>query len=299
MHPTELAGPVAEQMAELAVDGSIELIEASTKPIHPGQDLLPYLTSVFVPAMAKRPLMSNLDRLRALCSAGYNPVPHLAARRLESAEQLREFLSIAVVEAKVQRVLLIAGDEQTPVGPFVDTLAILDSGILEECGIHEVSFAGYPEGHSLISHQGLQSSLEYKLDWARKAGVGVSVVTQFCFAPVRIIQFCTTLEKEAPGVPVYVGLAGPTSVTTLFQYARMCGVSTSLRALKDLGIKAAQLAMHTDPSEQLQMLAHHCLTHHSNNIIGVHVFSFGGFTESARWMHDVIAGASNTVNVTS
>jgi hypothetical protein len=76
-------------------------------------------------------------------------------------------------------------------------------------------------------------------------------------------------------------MAGPTDIVSLMRYARLCGVSTSLRALQSLGIKAAKLVMHTDPTEQLQLLAHHCATHAANNIIGIHLFTFGGFSSSA------------------
>ena len=237
--------------------------------------------SVFVPALAKRELMSNLGRLQSLSQEGFSPVPHVAARRLSSEAQLREFLSRAVEDCQVRRVLLIAGDERDPKGPFTDTLDVLDSGILQACGIEEVSFAGHPEGHALISHQVLQEALAKKLAWASDAGMGASVLTQFSFTPARIIQFCATLEEEAPGVPVYVGMAGPTDIVSLMRYARLCGVSTSLRALQSLGIKAAKLVMHTDPTEQLQLLAHHCATHAANNIIGIHLFTFGGFSSSA------------------
>jgi methylenetetrahydrofolate reductase (NADPH) len=129
------------------------------------------------------------------------------------------------------------------------------------------------------------------LAWAAEVGIGASVLTQFTFAPLHVIQFCITLAKEAPGVPVYAGMAGPTDFVSLMRYARLCGVSTSLRALQKLGIKAATLVMHTDPTEQLQIIAHHCATHTANNIIGIHLFSFGGFPGSAQWMHDVIGAA--------
>jgi len=284
-------------LSELVADGSIELIETSTEVIRPGQELLPYAMSVFVPALAKRELMSNLGRLQSLSQEGFSPVPHVAARRLSSEAQLREFLSRAVEDCQVRRVLLIAGDERDPKGPFTDTLDVLDSGILQACGIEEVSLAGHPEGHALISHQVLQEALAKKLAWASDAGMGASVLTQFSFTPARIIQFCATLEEEAPGVPVYVGMAGPTDIVSLMRYARLCGVSTSLRALQSLGIKAAKLVMHTDPTEQLQLLAHHCATHAANNIIGIHLFTFGGFSSSAKWMHNAIVGAAPPTRV--
>jgi len=283
---------IAQIESELVADGSIELIETSTAVIHPGQELLPYAMSVFVPDMAKRELMTNLERMQSLSQEGFNPVPHIAARRLRSETQLREFLSRAVGECQVRRVLLIAGDAPEPAGPFEDTLDGLDSGIVESCGVKEISFAGYPEGHSLISQPALQQALARKLAWANEVGINASVMTQFSFAPVRIIQFCATLAQEAPGVPVYVGMAGPTNIASLMRFARLCGVSSSLRALQDQGLKVAKLAMHTDPMEQLHLLAHHCATDAASNIIGIHLYSFGGFPGSAQWMHDVIAAAA-------
>ena len=283
---------ISQIESELVADGSIELIETSTAVIHPGQELLPYAMSVFVPDMAKRQLMTNLERMQSLSLEGFNPVPHIAARRLLSETQLREFLSRAVEECQVRRILLIAGDAREPAGPYQDTLDVLDSGIVESCGIKEVSFAGYPEGHPLISQQALQHALARKLAWADEVGISASVMTQFSFTPVRIIQFCATLAQEAPGVPVYVGMAGPTDLLSLMRYARLCGVSTSLRALQDLGMTVAKLVMHTDPMEQLHLLAHHCATDATSNIIGIHLYSFGGFPGSAQWMHDVIAAAA-------
>jgi methylenetetrahydrofolate reductase (NADPH) len=280
-------------MTDLVADGSIELIETKRGNIIPGSEFLPYAMSVYVPLLAKRRLMSNLDILKRLKHVGFNPVPHIAARRVRTEPDLEEFLSRAVNGAGVQRVLLIAGDTEEQAGPYFDTLDLLRSDILAANGIHEVSFAGYPEGHPSIPQQKLKDALSEKLELADAAGLGTSVLTQFSFIPSRIIQFCSGLEREAPGVPVYVGMAGPTDMIKLLRYARICGVSTTWRALSDMGMKAARLAMHTDPSEQLEALAHHCATHQSNNIIGVHIFSFGGFIKSAKWMHEIINPPDN------
>ena len=275
-------------MVDLVADGSIELIETKRGNIVPGSEFLPYAMSVYVPLLAKRRLMTNLDILKRLHHAGFNPVPHIAARRVRSEQDLEEFLSRAVNEAGVQRVLLIAGDIEEPVGPYFDTLDVLRSTILPANGIQEVSIGGYPEGHPRIPQRKLQDALIEKLELADNAGLGVSILSQFSFIPARIIQFCIDLERSAPGVPVYVGMAGPTDLLKLMRYARICGVGNTWRALGDMGMKAAKLAMHTDPTEQLEALALHCASHESHNIIGIHIFSFGGFVKSAKWMHDII-----------
>ena len=77
------------------------------------------------------------------------------------------------------------------------------------------------------------------------------MVTQFSFAPARVIEYCTRMARERPMLPVYVGLAGPTEPRTLLRFAQRCGVSASLRALKDQGMAAVRLVTHTDPGEQL------------------------------------------------
>ena len=52
----------------------------------------------------------NVETAVALRRAGFNPVPHIAAREIASREALDDFLLRARVEADVARVLLIAGD---------------------------------------------------------------------------------------------------------------------------------------------------------------------------------------------
>lgn len=126
---------------------------------------------------------------------------------------------------------------------------------------------------------------------ASNQGLGICVVTQFSFAPSRIVEYRAGLARTAPEVAVYVGLPGPTNPALLIRYARMCGVSTSLRALIDRGFKAARLFSHTAPHEQLSMLAHHCAARRACNVAGVHIFSFGGSFESAQWMCCVYTGA--------
>lgn len=278
-------------IAELVTDGSIELIAARDQDkLVAAKALLPAGMSVYVPGLPRQTLISKLERMRAIHAAGFDPVPHLAARRIVSRQALRQFLERAVHECGVHRVLLIGGDQREPAGPYVDSAAILRDGVLAEAGIREVGLAGYPEGHPRIPSQVLDVSLSEKLRLASDQGLGTYVVTQFSFAPSRIIDYCARLARTAPEVSIYVGMPGPTGPALLIRYARICGVSASLRALIDLGFKAARLLSHTAPQEQLAVLAHYCAARRACNVVGVHIFSFGGFFESARWMHRMYTG---------
>jgi methylenetetrahydrofolate reductase (NADPH) len=87
---------------------------------------------------------------------------------------------------------------------------------------------------------------------------------------------------------VYVGLAGPTSPVSLLRYAQRCGVSASLRALQQEGMRAVRLVTHVDPTEQLMALARHSGTGSARNVVGVHLYSFGGVARTAYWMNQRI-----------
>src|SRR5712672_3336669 len=63
----------------------------------------------------------NIETATALRRAGFNPVPHIAAREMPSREALDDFLTRARGEANVSRILLIAGDVATMRGPFKST----------------------------------------------------------------------------------------------------------------------------------------------------------------------------------
>jgi methylenetetrahydrofolate reductase (NADPH) len=172
-------------------------------------------------------------------------------------------------------VLLIGGDEPTPLGPYPDAGSLLREGILAACGVREIGIARHPEGNPRVPLAELERAFDEKLAIASAQGLGAYVVTQFSFSPARILEHCTSLARRAPGVPVYVGLAGPTSAGTLLRFAQRCGVSASLRALRDQGMAAVNLVTHTDPGDQLARLrAIACRTRAGHR--RRHVFSFGG-----------------------
>ncbi|HZC76934.1 MAG TPA: methylenetetrahydrofolate reductase, partial [Ktedonobacterales bacterium] len=236
------------------------------------------------------PVSRVLETVAAIRNAGLDPVPHVAARRIAGREQLRAFLQRAVGEHGVHRVLLVGGDQPRPSGPYSDTLQILEEGVLADTGIREIGIAGYPEGHPRIAPPALEEAFDRKRRLAAEQGLGVYVVTQFCFAPARVVEYCAALARSAPSVSIYVGVAGPTDPAALLRYAQRCGVSVSLRALRNLGTGIAQLVTHTDPHEQVLALARYSRSRTRSNVIGAHLYSFGGAVRTASWMRQLIAG---------
>jgi methylenetetrahydrofolate reductase (NADPH) len=276
------------RLSELLVAGSLEI---SPRELHRAPEvaaILPANSCVYIPSLPGLPLTRTLDAIAAIRAAGLDPVPHVSARRIRDRDEFREFLTKAASLHGVHRVLLVGGDEPRPKGPFEDSLKVLEQGVLKECGIREVGVGGYPEGHPRIPLSGLDKALQRKIELAREQSVGVYMVTQFCLSPQRVVDYCAGLARVRPDLPVYVGIAGPTDPVALARYAQRCGVSVSLRALRSLGAGIAKLVTHTDPHDQLVALARYSSRQGQSNVVGVHLYSFGGAVATASWMREMM-----------
>jgi len=284
--PASALEPLAPGAAELVAGGSLEMGAHRPQDAAAIAALLPSGTPVYVNHLPRHSLEDSLASIAALRDAGLEPVPHLAARRIASRAELASFLQ----HAAVRKALVVGGDEREARGPFADGASLIRSGLLADAGVREVGLPGYPEGHPRIPAVELERDLHEKLALTAAQGLGRYVLTQFCFAPARVIEYCAGLARGAPAVPVYVGLAGPTSPAALLRYAQRCGVSASLRALQAQGMNAARLIAHTDPAEQLAPIARYCAARAAGcNVVGVHIFSFGGVEAAAAWMNRSLA----------
>jgi methylenetetrahydrofolate reductase (NADPH) len=276
---------VRRAAAELVACGSLDMGVGAREDVRRIAGLLPAGTPVYVNHLPRRDLDASLDTLVALRRVGLEPVPHMAARRIATRAEAREFLEKAVRRAGVGKALLVAGDVSEPAGPYPDSAALLAEDFVAGSGLAQVGLAGYPEGHPHIAAAALDAALTRKLELAARHGLKPYLVTQFSFAPNRIVACCSHVARRAPGVPVYAGLAGPASPTALLRYAQRCGVSASLRALQAEGVKAVHLFTHVDPTDQLMALAGHIRSGSTRNVVGVHLYSFGGAVRTAEWMN--------------
>jgi len=272
------------EISELLSSGSLEI---SPRELHYAGEvaaLRPAGSCVYIPSLPGLPLARTLQAIAAIRGAGLDAVPHVSARRILDRDEFRDFLKQASALHGVHRVLLLGGDEPRPKGPYRDSLQVLEEGWLAECGVREIGIAGYPEGHPRIAREVLEQAMRRKLELAREQSIGVYALTQFSFSPSRVVEYCALLGRAHPGLPVYVGIAGPTDPVALARYAQRCGVSVSLRALRGLGTGIAQLIGNTDPRDQLAAVARYNL----GNVVGVHLYSFGGAVRTAAWMRSLI-----------
>jgi methylenetetrahydrofolate reductase (NADPH) len=233
---------------------------------------------------------SNVETATLLRRAGFNPVPHIAAREIFSRDALNDFVAQLRGGADVRRVLLVAGDVAASRGPFKSSRDVVATGLLQAHGISRVSIAGHPEGHPYLDEAATFASLERWRDWSRETAVGVDIVTQFCFEATPILKFLGELKARSIDLPVIVGLAGPATPATLTKFALRCGIGNSIRALRSQIGRFGRLLVDTRPDDVMHGLeaAPRAVT---SAISGFHIFPFGGLRKARNWLHDYPANA--------
>lgn len=285
--PVAATAGLADAISALARGGSLEASTRNLADIDGYSGLLPAGTDVFIPWLPGAPYHHLVAMARHLRQAGFNPVPHVSARRLTDAAATRDFLGRLRGEAGVERVLAIAGDSQAAAGPYDSSLALIETGLLQEYGVRSVGIAGYPEGHRKIPEAVILDSLDAKIRAARSAGIDLFMVSQFCFDGGVIVDWLRSLRARGVAIPVRVAVAGPATIRALLNYGVRCGIGNSLRAIGTQAISLTRLVVQQGPEKIVRRVA---LDSKELGIAGLHCLAFGGFALTARWMENVASG---------
>jgi len=278
--PPEIGARAA--LLELALGASVE-VPAGQVP--PREVLARHVSSeaaVYVPFLPKGRWPDTLAACERVLAAGLEPVPHLPARSVRSADELGGWIS-ALVETGVDALMLVGGDRRVPAGPYPDAPALLDSGRLAEHGLRRIGVTSYPEGHPLVSPADLDEALRRKMEYARATGTELWIVTQFVFSPSPALAWLARMREAGCTLPVRIGMPGPVATSALIRYAIRCGVGASARALKRKpGI--ARLAGRWSPTPIALALARYLADHGNTPAVDIHLFTFGGLADAADWL---------------
>ncbi len=279
-----LAALLSKASVEVSSDG--HHLPSLQDNFEPGTDV----TITFLPGDNYR---RNVATAAALRRAGYNPIPHIAAREMPSREALDDFLARARAEADVTRVLVIAGDVAVAKGPYRSGHDVCASGLIEANGVASVSIAGHPEGHPFLSPVNAFKALEAWRDWGRQAGIRVGVTTQFCFESAPIVGWIDELGARGIDLPVTVGLAGPATPATLMKFALRCGIGNSMRSLRGQIGRFGRLLTDTGPDDVVRGLQS-ANDKTKASIAGFHLFPFGGLRKAGEWRRTYTGQTSQT-----
>ena len=277
--------PVAWSL-ELGTTGLLKSGSASARLLRH----LPAGTRIFLPALPADPPTAIEEALGLLHreNAGLVPVPHIAASREASTSSLETRLAAwqRASSDSVREALIVRGDPRgahstddvasgTTVvpGAFGTSLELLETGVLQRCGIDAVSLCGHPEGVGGLSPDAARAALAEKLRWADANGVHARVVTQFCFSSGEATGFVDALRADGLGVDVSLGIVGPSSLPLRQRMAERCDVAppTSPYVTPFMRRLAAWQAAR-EPGAGVQAL---------------HLYPFGGLTATLKWLADI------------
>jgi len=280
-----------EALTELSLEIGVHDLEALQQHSH----LLPAGGRVYINAVAGEGTAARIRAAEQIRTAGFRPVPHIAARRMQSEQELDDYLTGFVERAGVNEILLIGGDLSDLPGPYASALDVIQSGLPEKHGIRRIGIAGYPDGHPDLSAAVLNQAMQEKLAACKSAAIDPYIVMQFSFQATAIIDWCRATHEKYPGLPVHAGIPGPAKLGTLLRYARICGVQNSARKLQANKNLAFELLRRAAPWEQLEAIGQYRLD--TGQPLSAHMFTFGGLKETISWLQQAAKGRKENSDV--
>ena len=277
-----------KQISSLLNGFSTEVTPTSASKVNNFQEHLSLGTSVNVTFLAGSNLRDTVQVCKRLNEEGFNPVPHIVARNFENTRALEIFLDLLVSTAYVCEVLVIAADIARPLGPFSDSLQILNSGLLEKYQIRKVGVAGHPEGSPDISKDKLANAISDKNNWAKNSDMEAYITTQFCFEVPSIITWEKNIRKEGNKLPIHIGIPGPATLNTLIKFATMSGIGPSIRVLTRQTKNLTKLVFTQDPFNIIEGIAFAKLQDPDCLIEHLHFYPFGGLAKTTAWVKGIL-----------
>ncbi|MDV3457101.1 methylenetetrahydrofolate reductase [Sphingomonas sp. HF-S4] len=267
---------------------SIEITSKDVASLASAADALAPGTRIAITSLPGESLAQRLATTQAVLRHGFRPVPHIAARRLPSAQALETLLEAFADIGAVQDLFVIAGDVDKAEGPFDDALAVIRSGLLARYGAEHIGIGGYPEGHPRIGRDRLWAALRDKTVAASDQGLDVSIVTQFGFEAELATLWVKRVRETGIDAPIRIGIPGPASAAALLRFATRCGVRASGSALRKYGMSVTRLMQSAGPDAYVRDIAAGLAAFPSGEV-GLHFYPFGGLGNTVRWIAE--AGA--------
>jgi methylenetetrahydrofolate reductase (NADPH) len=287
--PVAEADELVPRIAALAQSASFEIAARDDAAIEAAGALVGPGGRVSITWLPRDTDEGRIAAARALHDRGLEPMPHIAARLIADEAHLRRLVGRLCDEAGVSQLLVIGGDAKQPLGPYGSAADLIASPAFPHPLLRRIAVGGYPEGHPAIAEEGLAAALDAKIVAIAALGLTPEVITQLCFDSGPILGWMRGFRARHHSVPVRIGIAGPASIRTLLRFARICGVGTSAKALVSRGASIARLLTEAAPDPLLRDLAE---TPDLDALrpLGFHLFPFGGFERTARWIGAVADG---------
>ncbi len=248
-------------------------------------DALPPASEVSVTCSPVKGIAETMRRSDQLRSLGHTPIPHIAARMVESRTHVAEIARWLRSE-QIGRMFLVGGDA-TPAGPYTDAASFLRDLLEAGPALHAIGVTAYPDGHSAIDSAHLSQALHDKQAILDEAGIVGYASTQMCFDPGRITSWLTRERRNGFDLPVHLGVAGVVDRTKLMTMGARLGIGTSLSFLRKNRRAIGKLMTQGgyDPDTLLDPLAPDL---EALRVSGLHCFTFNQVEATEAWRSSAI-----------
>ncbi len=260
------------------------------KSVDAGIDALPPNSPVSVTASPVKGLDATMELTDRIRSLGHRPIPHIAARLVESQDHVAQIAKWMKTEG-YQTLFCVAGDAEEPAGPYEGAHSFLNDLFAQDHGLTTVGITAYPDGHALISNEILHEQLHAKQALLAEAGVNGWASTQMCFDTDLIADWLRNERAEGFELPIHLGIPGVVDRAKLMTMGVRLGVGASLRFLKKNKAAVTKLLAPGayDPDDILEPLT---ASLDALGIKGLHVFTFNQVEATEAWRQSVLNAGS-------
>jgi methylenetetrahydrofolate reductase (NADPH) len=268
-----------EVTRRLARDAHVEVIPL--KGVEGTLRVIPVATTVTITMSPRFGLERTLEKTEAARRAGYEVVPHLAARQVRDKAELAGIVK-RLEDAGVRHLYVIGGDVADPAGDYASAGQLLADLADLEHGIGRVGVACYPEGHPRISGEALLRAL------CAKQPLAHYMVSQLCFDARALVAWLRGARAAGVRLPLRIGLAAPLQARKLMELSVKVGVGSSLRYLaKQHGFVRTLLSGSAYRPEKLLYEIGADLGSPELAIEGLHLFSFNQVAATVEWQRRI------------
>lgn len=278
-----------------AIDDSVRsLVESMHYEIMPTDKvaaqiaLLPVARTVSVTCSPKKGIDATMAVAASVKAAGHHPIPHFAARMVESRDHFSRICAW-IESAEIRQVFVIGGDaELDPARPYPNATSLIAELAKAKVGIRTIGSAAYPDGHASIASDVLRNELSMRQDLLAEAGISGWLSTQMCFDAAQLVTWLESTRNDGIATPIHLGVPGALDTTKLLTMGMRLGVGASLRYLTKNKSSVSRLVSPGgyDPMELLSEVAGSI---GELGIEALHVFTFNQVASTNAWREKVLA----------
>ena len=270
-------------MSTVLDDFSMEMTGKDVAKVENAAGVIPPGTRINVTFLENEDLAMRVSAAAAVKRLGFAPVPHISSRRIKSREMLEEYLTALRDIGASENVLVIGGDPTVAMGPYEESLAVIESGILQQYGVKHISTGGHPSGDPNIPADVLWPAMEKKAAALARLNIPGTIITQVDFDVDRVLAWVAEVREHGIDLPIRVGVPGPASVKLLLGFASRLGLSTSTTIAKKYGLSVTNLLGKAGPENFIRDLQAG-LDPDKHGVVKLHFYTFGGFKTTAEWI---------------